>query len=117
MERNVYRNSPGILKKALFQFRIGTYTLPVNNRKQLDVSRSEIICRICDEGVIGDEIHFLFECPKLEDLRIKYMALGNRLRPNVYNVVHMLQDDDPDTLYSLAKCAFYGFKLYVRCSV
>ena len=38
--------------------------LPVNNRKQLDVSRSEIICRICDEGVIGDETHFLFECPK-----------------------------------------------------
>ena len=61
------------------------YILPVNNRKQLDVSMSERICRICDEGVIGDEIHFLFECPKLEDLRIKYMALGDRMRPNVYN--------------------------------
>ena len=42
---------PEHLKKALFQFRIGTYILPVNNRKQLDVSRSERICRICDEGV------------------------------------------------------------------
>ncbi len=41
------------------------------------------MCRICDEGVIGDEIHFLFECQKLEDLRIKYMALGDRMRPNV----------------------------------
>ena len=107
---------PEHLKKALFQFRIGTYILPVNNRKQLDVSRSERICRICDEGVIGDEIHFLFECPKLEDLRIKYMALGDRMRPNVYNCVHMLQDDDPDTIYSLAKFAFHGLKLYVRCS-
>ena len=56
----------------------------MNNRTQLDVSRSERICRICDEVVIGDEIHFLFECPKLEDLRIKYMALGDRMRPNVY---------------------------------
>ena len=63
--------SRNIKKKALFQFRIGTCILRVNNRKQLDVSRSEIICRICDEGVIGDEIHFLFECPKLEDLRKK----------------------------------------------
>ena len=63
------------LKKALFQFRIGTHILPVNNRKQLDVSRSQRICRICDEGVIGDEINFVFECPKLEDLRIKFMAL------------------------------------------
>ena len=54
----------------------------MNNRKQLYVSRSEIICRICDDGVIGDEIHFLFECPKLEDLRIKYMALGDLTRFN-----------------------------------
>ena len=83
----------------------------------MDVSRSERIFRICDEGVIGDEIHFLFECQKLEDLRIKYMALGDRIIPNVYNFVYMLQDNDADTIYSLAKFAFYGLKLYVRCSV
>ena len=75
------------------------------------------IFRICDESVIGDEIHFLFECPKLEDLRKKCMALLDRMRPNVYNFVHTLQDNDPGTIYSLAKFAFYGMKLYVRCSV
>ena len=64
---------PKHLKKALFQFRIGTFILPVNNRKQLDLGRSERICSICDEGAIGDETHFLFECLKLEDLRIKYI--------------------------------------------
>ena len=89
----------------------------MNNRKQLDVSMSERICRICDGGVIGDEIHILFKCQKLEDLRIKYLALGDRIIPNVYNFVHMLQDDDPDTIYSLSKVAFYGLKLYARCSV
>ena len=93
------------------------YILHVNNRKQLDVIRRQIICRICDEGVIGDEIHFLFNCQKLEELRIKYMALGDRIRPNEYNFTHMLQDDDPDTIYSLAKFAFYGLKFYIRCSV
>ena len=45
------------------------------------------------------------------------MALGDRIIANVYNFVHMLHDDDPDTIYSLAKCAFYGLKLYARCSV
>ena len=74
------------------------------------MSRSERICHICDDGVIGDEIHFLFECPKLEDLRIKYMASGDRIKPNEYNFIHMLQDDDPDIIYSLAKFAFYGLK-------
>ena len=41
---------------------------------------------------------FLFECQKLEDLIIKYMALGDRIRSNEYNCVRMLQDDDPDTI-------------------
>ena len=42
------------------------------------MSRSERIGRICNEGVIGDAIHFLFECPKLEDLKIEYY--GDRMR-------------------------------------
>ena len=62
---------PEHLKKALFQFRIGTYILPVNNRKQLDVSRSERICRICDEGVIGDEIHFFIRMSEVRRLENK----------------------------------------------
>ena len=45
------------------------------------------------------------------------MALGDRMRPNVYNFVHMLQDNDPGTIYGKAKITFYGLKLYVRCSV
>ena len=81
------------------------------------MSRNEGICRICDEGVIGDNIHFLFECEKLEDFRIKYKALGDRMRPNVYNFVHLLHDDDPGTIHSLAKFAFYDLKLYFQCSV
>ena len=45
------------------------------------------------------------------------MTLGDRMRPNVYNCVHMLQDNDLGTIDSLAKLVFYGLKLYVRCSV
>ena len=52
------------------------------------MSSSERICLIFDEGVIGDGIHFLFECPKLENLRIKCMTLGDRMSANVYNIVH-----------------------------
>ena len=42
------------------------------------------------------------------------MALGDRMRPTVYNFVHMLQDNELGTIYSLAKFAFYGLKLYVQ---
>ena len=45
----------------------------MNNLNTFDMSRSEIISRICDEGVIGDGIHFVYELPKLGDVRIKYL--------------------------------------------
>ena len=45
--------------------------------------------------------------------RLENMALGDIIGPNEYNFVRMLQDDGPDTIYSLAKFAFYGLKLYM----
>ena len=33
--------------------------------------------------------NFVFECPKLEDLRITYMALGDIMRPNVYITLYI----------------------------
>jgi len=59
---------PEHLKKALFHFRIGTHKLPVNNQKT-PTCLGMRDCTICDEGVLGDEIHFLYECTKLHDLR------------------------------------------------
>ena len=49
------------IKKALFYFRIGTHKLPVNNQKNSNMPWHEELCTICDEGVLSDEIHFLYE--------------------------------------------------------
>ena len=62
---------PEHLKKALFQFRIGTHKLPVNTRKHFNVPRADRHCTNCDKSVMGDEIHFLYECTKLNNLRAK----------------------------------------------
>ena len=56
------------LKIALFQFRIGTYKLPANNKFN-NISIDEQICTICDKAVQGDEINFTFECDRLRDIR------------------------------------------------
>ena len=56
---------PEHFKKALLQFRIGSHKLPVNNRKHFNVPRADRHCTHCDQSLMGDEIHFLYECPKL----------------------------------------------------
>ena len=56
---NLFKYSHKIERYTLFQFRIGTYTLPVSNQRNFTISRNKIICQICDEAVIRDEINFL----------------------------------------------------------
>ena len=56
---------------GLFQFRMGTHKLPVNNSRHFNVPRADRHCTNCDKSVMGDEIHFLYECTKLNNLRAK----------------------------------------------
>ena len=104
---------PEHLKKALIQFRMGTYTLPVNNRKHFNVPRADRHYTTCDKSVMGDEIHFLHECTKLNNLRAKYLFSPDiRREPNVFNFVNIMQTNDPETIGNLAKFILHGLKLY-----
>ena len=63
---------PEHFKNAILglQFRIGSHKLPVNNRKHSNVPRADIHCTHCDRSLMGDEIHFLYECTKLINLKV-----------------------------------------------
>ena len=61
----------------IFHLRIGTHKLPINNQENSNVPRNEILCTIFDEGVLGDEIHFLYKCKMLVNLRTKYISSCN----------------------------------------
>ena len=73
--------------------------------------RNERLCTICDEDVLVDELHFLYECTKLHDLRTKYISSCNRISVNVHNFTHTLQTSEPDKMNNLAKFILCGLKL------
>ena len=61
---------------------------------------------------MGDDIHFLYECAKLNNLRVKYLfSSAIRREPNVFNVVNIMQANDPETIGNLAKFILHGLKL------
>ena len=67
----------------------------------------------CDKSVMGDKIHFLYECTKLNNLRVKYMFSPDiRREPNVFNFVNIMQTNYPETIGNLAKFILHGLKLY-----
>ena len=55
---------------------------------------------MCDTAVTADEIKFLCECTKFDDLRIKYMSSCIGMIPNLPSFVRMLQNNDSDTTES-----------------
>ena len=64
---------------------------------------------------MGDDIHFLYECTKLNTLRAKYLFSPDiRRETNVFNFVNIcfMQTNDPETIGNLAKFILHGLKLY-----
>ena len=62
--------------------------------------------------MLGNEIHFLYEYPTWDDLRLKYVSACTRVSANVHSVIHMLQTSEPDKIYDRAKFILYSLKLY-----
>ena len=62
---------------------------------------------------MGDEnLHFLYECTKLNNLRAKYLFSPDiRRESNVFNFVNIVQTNDPETIGNLAKFILHGLKL------
>ena len=54
---------------AVLEFRAGSFKLPTNRR-----SRGEADVKLCKCGrAVGNENHFLFHCPLLGELRVRYL--------------------------------------------
>ncbi|RYH25835.1 hypothetical protein EON65_15190 [archaeon] len=56
-------------------FRLGNHKLPVALGRRGNVHRDDRACPHCSDGTVGDELHMVFECPKVQGLRHKYCHL------------------------------------------
>ena len=58
----------------LVRFRTGGHHLAVETGRWSNprVPRAQRLCQMCDQNVVEDELHFLFECPAYDDLRQQY---------------------------------------------
>ena len=54
--------------------------------------RQDRICMMCQQGVLGDEKHLVFECPALQDLRDRNKALFKAPHGDAM-ILLMWQDD------------------------
>ena len=73
-----YELPMGISKlRALVQFRLGSHTLPVEQGRFARPALLRHLCRctVCDTQAVGDELHCVFDCPHLSDIRARFPGL------------------------------------------
>ena len=61
--------------RRLFRFRLGAHTLPIQMGRRLRMARVARICPLCPGMYVGDERHYVFECPAFDDIRRGFQHL------------------------------------------
>ena len=87
------------VRNALTKFRFGLFDIAThcNRYKQ----NSSEICRLCRQAK-EEEIHFVFECPALSDLRNKYIPKGYYSRPSLFRLILLLSSTKENTVCDFA---------------
>ena len=74
------------------RFRMGCHKLPRHTGCLPGVPRQDRICMMCQQGVLGDEKHLMFECPALQDLHDRNKNLFQAPHGDA-RILFMWQDD------------------------
>ena len=91
------------LRYTLASFRCSVHQLNIEQGRQTGIHVSQRLCNICNLGTIEDEIHFLFDCPVLADLRRNFLPKYCHTRPNVVNICRLFGSTDKKTITCLAQ--------------
>ena len=56
-------------RTMLSKFRLGTLDLEIEKGRRHNIPREARVCKLCSSGSVEDEIHFILNCPKLDNTR------------------------------------------------
>ena len=88
---------------ALVKFRCNNHKLPIEQGRKLGIAREERFCRKCDLNVLGDEFHFIMECPAYAEDRNKLIPPKFRRVKSTFNFCKLLSTNSRSVSLNLAK--------------
>ena len=103
---------PHVYKRILIKFRTSNHKLPIENGRFSKLSRHLRVCENCDTNTLGDEFHFLLECPALNDLRKKYIPKFYWQRPNMICLQQLMSLNNQQKQINLLKFIKEGFETF-----
>ncbi len=89
-------------RNNLIRFRVSNHSLPIETGRWHNIKREERICPYCRGNVLGDEFHFILECPNFEEDRIKYIKRHIYIRPNILKLQTLFKTKNKNSLTQLS---------------
>ena len=80
--------------------KIPVVTLGYRDRR---IPYEDRICPSCNMGAIGDEFHYIMQCPVFQMQRQRYLETQYLINPNRELFLTLLQNNNFNTLRKLAK--------------
>ena len=87
---------------SLAKFRMLSNKLPVQKGRITNIPYSERFCTLCEQNDIGDEFHYIFECPSTEIERKQYLRKYFHYRPNALKFHLLFNTNNKRELTQLA---------------
>ena len=90
-------------RRIICKFRTTNHRLPIEIGRYANLPRHTRLCDKCELGYVGDEFHFLFECPELHDLRTELIPRFCHNNPNMLKLESLMTCVNIFMLNKLAK--------------
>ena len=88
-------------KFLLVKFRTLNHRLPIEVGRWRNIIRENRICNLCNGRNLGDEFHYLFECPSLSNERKKYLESHFINRPNILKLCNLMNSKSVSVLCNI----------------
>ena len=88
---------------SLCKFRCGNNKLPITTGRYQKTEIHDRICTICKNSQIGDEFHYILECPTLDVERHMYLKPYYRIRGNTLKMNALMNSENSSEMSNLAK--------------
>ena len=87
--------------KTLIKLRTANHKLPIEIGRYNETPVENRVCPYCINK-LGDEFHYIMECPKFDKQRKKYIDNRFTTRPNMHKYISMMQSKDDTILNKLS---------------
>ena len=85
------------------KFRCSNHHLPIVTGRFSNTPRSMRLCNLCNMQALGDEFHYLFQCPFFVDDRKLFLKEYFFRRPNTFKMGQLFNSTNPQTRLNLVK--------------